>query len=463
MRGYFSRRLVGHGLFRMLLRLIRYRLVAGAALGLVATAAALAQQAPPANIETAADEIVGNFRRMIVLHESGNRARNVSQAGQYLFFRNRQLAAQLVADLLALPREQSVQRIAAFLALFARRGEWRDVDQLALLGAINETRVRLPAGDALAAQLAKAREQLMTVRAVYNEELSAALGARPLKPASRPGWDSYVAFLHERLPFTRVMEEIGAQLPAPAQRQTASPRGSVAGDKARRDEWTDGELPPRTVLLTFDDGPHPQFTAEILQILEHYGVKAVFFQVGQNLGAVREGRAELSRNAALTASILRGGHAVANHTYTHPLLSKLDVTQVEDEIDTTQALLVAAAGAERGRAPLFRPPYGARNPLVLAEAADRGLRSVLWNIDSRDWADPIPRSIAQRVVDEAEHEGRGIILFHDIHGRTVQALPLVLEELGKRGFRFARWDGTGLTVPEVVARTDKVCCVKEIK
>lgn len=64
----------------------------------------------------------------------------------------------------------------------------------------------------------------------------------------------------------------------------------------------------------------------------------------------------------------------------------------------------------------------------------------------RDWADPIPQSIAHRVVEEAERLGRGIILFHDIHGRAAAALPIVLEELIKRGFNFARWDGERLTV-----------------
>ena len=142
---------------------------------------------------------------------------------------------------------------------------------------------------------------------------------------------------------------------------------------------------------------------------------------------------------------MRAGHTIANHTYTHPLLPKLTAAQVDDEIDQTQALLVAIA-PQGGRAPLFRPPYGARNPLVLAEAADRGLRSVVWNIDSRDWADPIPQSIVQRVLDDATREGRGIVLMHDIHGRTVQALPRIIEGLTQRGFRFAYWGGTGLKV-----------------
>ncbi len=402
-----------------------------------------AQQPAAGRVAAAADEIVGNFRRMIVLHEAAGRSRDLTQAGQFLFFRNRELTSQLVADVLAPPPADSDQRIVALLELVESRTGWRDVDKLALLGVVNETRVRLPAAHPLAARLNKARDEIVAIRAGYNSEITAALAERPPAARKRPGWDAYVAFLHEQYPLARVMDELKAQLPAPEQHATPSPKGRAIVENAQRDEWNDGGLPPKTVLLTFDDGPHPRYTAEILRILDYYKVKAIFFQLGQNLGALRDGRAEATRNISVVEAILRAGHAIANHTYTHPFLPKLSDAQVDDEIDTTQALLLAVAPVH-GRAPLFRPPYGARNPLVLAEVADRGLRSVIWNIDSRDWADPIPQSIAQRVFDEAEHEGRGIILLHDIHGRTVQALPRVIEGLLKRGFHFAYWDGSGL-------------------
>jgi peptidoglycan/xylan/chitin deacetylase (PgdA/CDA1 family) len=402
-----------------------------------------AQQPVTGNVEAKAAEVVADFRRMIVLHEAAGRSRDLTQAGQYLFFRNRELASQLVADLLAPPQADSDRRIIALLDLIDSRTEWRDVDKLALLGVVNETRVRLPAAYPLAVRLNRTRDEIVAIRAGYNSEITSALTERPLAARKRPGWDAYVAFLHEQYPLARVMEELKAQLPAPEQRATPSPKGQAMVEDAQRDEWNDGGLPPKTILLTFDDGPHPRYTAEILRILDYYKLKAIFFQVGKNLGALRDGEADVTRNAGVEEAILRAGHAIANHTYTHPFLPKLDASQVDSEIDTTQALLLAAAPVH-GRAPLFRPPYGARNPLVLAEIADRGLRSVIWNIDSRDWADPIPQSIAQRVFDEAAHEGHGIILFHDIHGRTVQALPSVIEGLLKRGFRFAHWDGSGL-------------------
>ena len=399
--------------------------------------------APPvAGIEAAAERIVENFRKLIVLHDGSARSRTpaATLAGHMLFYRNRELAAQLVDTLTRAARDGSEpveQRVGRLLALFTAHTDWWDVDRIALLGVVNETRLRLPAGDALAQQLDRKREEISLIRAAYNNEFTAALAARTMSGPRRAGWDGYLAYLRERYPLARVLDEFNTVAEEPA-----APR-SASAEAAARDEWTDGGLPLKTVLLTFDDGPHPKFTAEILQILAHYNIRAVFFQVGQNLGSVRGGRAEPSRNAAIVAEILRGGHAIGNHTYTHPLLPKLAANAIDDEIDSTQNLLEAVAPAH---APLFRPPYGARNDLVLAEIANRGLRSVLWNIDSRDWADPIPQSIAQRVIDEAEHEGRGIILFHDIHGRSVQALPIAIEGLLKRGFRFAHWEQGGLTI-----------------
>ncbi len=413
------------------------------ALAALPAAAADAGTAPPTTeIEIAAERVVENFRKLIVLHDGSARARTpaASLAGRMLFYRNRELTAQLVEALTQASREENARRIERLLVLFTARTDWWDIDRIALLGVVNETRLRLPADDALTQRLERKRDEISLIRAAYNNEFTAALAARATSVASGPrraGWDGYVAALRERYPLARVIEELNQ-----SQADEPAPVRSAATEAAARDEWTDGGLPPKTVLLTFDDGPHPKFTAEILQILAHYNIRAVFFQVGQNLGTVRGGRAELSRNAAVVAGIVRGGHAIGNHSHTHPLLTKLAATAIDEEIDTTQSLLEAAAPAH---APLFRPPYGARNDLVLAGVAERGLRSVLWNIDSRDWADPIPQSIAQRVIDEAEREGRGIILFHDIHGRSVQALPIAIEGLLKRGFRFARWESGVLT------------------
>jgi len=194
------------------------------------------------------------------------------------------------------------------------------------------------------------------------------------------------------------------------------------------------------VLLTFDDGPHPVYTREILAILEHYRVKAIFFQLGQNLGTVTDGHAELTKNEDIEREILAAGHALGNHSFSHPFLPKLEQAGVEQEIDKTQALLNLVIPQDGQRTHMFRAPYGARNSMILGEVGERGLRSVLWNIDSLDWSDPVPESIVHRILLELDTAGRGIILMHDIHPKTVLALPMLLDELIKRGYHFVQWD-----------------------
>ena len=433
----------------------------------------------PASAAALADAIVDNFRRNILLHETHavGPARRRTAAGRYLFYQNRLMAAQLTGLLAADP--------AACAAIFARMnqaGEWRDIDRLALGGMLTELTLQLPADAPCTAPARAAREGLQLIRARYNAEVTAALGG-PVRRAgnARAAWQRYLAFLHERFAGQVVAPELNQSVTAPL-----SASAAPLAQRGERDEWTDGGLPPRTVLLTFDDGPHPLYTPQILDILARYRIKAVFFQVGQNIGTLDAAGTTL-RLPHISARILAEGHVVANHTHTHALLPRLDELQLTSEIDRAEALLRAAtvsqvaspvqpaapvpfgaanppvqatpAGQSRppgtlvqadhpGRAALFRPPYGARNDLVLAEVTARGLRSVLWNIDSRDWADPLSRSVAHRVIAETVREGRGIILFHDIHLRAVEALPAVIEDLQQRGFRFARFADGKLVVDD---------------
>ncbi|HTY99800.1 MAG TPA: polysaccharide deacetylase family protein, partial [Rhodocyclaceae bacterium] len=327
-------------------------------------------------------------------------------------------------------------------------------DRLALRGVLEDVArlAKLPPQ-----RLGRLRVLLKTLdhtRALYGHELEAALAVRPLasgRPA-RPAWSAYAAEAAQEYPPETVIEELLQAAPTTEQQAAPSAKGESPVEQARREEWSGAQLPLDTVLLTFDDGPHPVYTRQVLDILARYRVKAIFFQVGQNLGEVRDGKPELTRNEDVERLILAGGHAVGNHSYDHPFLPKLNEAQVDREIDDTRELIDAAVPPGPSRTDLFRPPYGARNPLVLGEIAERHLRSVLWNIDSMDWADPVPQSIVHRVVQELEKQGRGIVLMHDIHARTVEALPLLLDELVRRGFRFAWWDGQGLAVPP--AKTD---------
>jgi peptidoglycan/xylan/chitin deacetylase (PgdA/CDA1 family) len=267
----------------------------------------------------------------------------------------------------------------------------------------------------------------------------------PLKPgvSRSERWVEYLGHIARDATARDILKELDQELvaaPEPAIEETD------AAARARVLEWNGEELPERSVLLTFDDGPHPGYTPAILDILKAEGVHAIFFQVGRNLGEITQGAPVPGVALAIESRLVLEGHAVGNHSFTHPVLPKLERKDIAKEIEDTQMLIDAMVPDTNGRTGGFRPPYGARDDKVFAEIEQHRLRSVVWNVDSEDWADPLPESIAHRVVQEAEKEGRGIVLMHDIHARSVEALPIVIRELKKRGFQFARWKDQKLIV-----------------
>ncbi len=114
--------------------------------------------------------------------------------------------------------------------------------------------------------------------------------------------------------------------------------------------------------------------------------------------------------------------------------------EVAVELEQTNRMFESVVNV---RTALFRPPYGGRDMKVLAAVEAHKMKSVLWNIDSRDWADPVAKSIANRVIAESRKQGHGIILLHDIHERTIEALPLIIDTLKEEGYRFLTWNGEG--------------------
>jgi peptidoglycan/xylan/chitin deacetylase (PgdA/CDA1 family) len=251
----------------------------------------------------------------------------------------------------------------------------------------------------------------------------------------RENWQEYVTFLRSLYRQDAILQEYDRdRILMPARR----------GEHVI-DEVSGAQFPPKTLLLTFDDGPHQRYTGRILEILKKYEVGSVFFQVGTQLGTVGQGgKVQLGPKAGASRQVLLAGGVLANHSYTHPVLSQLNSETLNAEIANTNALLKQVSGISPV---LFRPPYGARNEAVLARLKQLNMKSILWNIDSKDWADPVPGSIAGRVLEEVEREGRGIILFHDIHERTIEALEMILESLSTQGYRFAAWDGKDFVAP----------------
>jgi peptidoglycan/xylan/chitin deacetylase (PgdA/CDA1 family) len=180
---------------------------------------------------------------------------------------------------------------------------------------------------------------------------------------------------------------------------------------------------PGNVALTFDDGPHPTWTPQVLNLLDLFQIKATFFVVGENV----------ARYPGLTAEILRRGHSVQNHSYTHPDLVTLSNDQVDLELRRNHIVL-RNAGVPKPNC--LRPPYGSYDQRIDLLAEARGLELVLWDVDTRDWSRPgVPA-----IVDRATQAGSGdIVLMHDGGGdrsQTVEALPEIILELDEQGYDF---------------------------
>jgi peptidoglycan/xylan/chitin deacetylase (PgdA/CDA1 family) len=193
-------------------------------------------------------------------------------------------------------------------------------------------------------------------------------------------------------------------------------------------------LGPLEFVLTFDDGPHPKYTREVLAALQKADARAMFFVVGDRFAARgADAKPSLGPNAALLRAITQAGHVVGNHTLSHALLTKVPAEKRADELETNFALIDQATS---GRCMLFRPPYGARPSELLDGLAARGRKSIMWSIDSLDWSDPLASSIASRVMSEARMRRHGIILMHDIHRQSAEALPAILSGLQDMGAKF---------------------------
>jgi peptidoglycan/xylan/chitin deacetylase (PgdA/CDA1 family) len=175
------------------------------------------------------------------------------------------------------------------------------------------------------------------------------------------------------------------------------------------------------IALTFDDGPTPGITEPILDLLKARGLAASFFMIGERAAAVPE----------LARRVFAEGHAICNHTYTHPKLGELPDAQVEAELARTQDTLAEILGH---RPTAFRPPYGSFRKNQAHLARKLGLRVVLWSVDTRDWSQPGEAKIADAILTGTQ--AGSIIICHDLHRQTVDCLAHVLDQLLERQFHF---------------------------
>src|SRR5215469_1542324 len=176
------------------------------------------------------------------------------------------------------------------------------------------------------------------------------------------------------------------------------------------------------VALTFDDGPNPYYTPQVLAILQHYRVQATFFDVGY---LVRD-------FPNIVRQEYNNGNIVANHSWSHPELTLLSASAILSQLTSTSNAIQATIGV---RPTFFRPPYGAFNRAVLEQASGLGVTTVLWNDTAEDWTLPGVSFIVNKILRLA-HAG-AIILLHDGGGnraQTVAALPTIITDLENRGF-----------------------------
>lgn len=198
-----------------------------------------------------------------------------------------------------------------------------------------------------------------------------------------------------------------------------------------------GDLTQKEIALSFDDGPNEPYTSQILDILKSYNIKATFFLIGKNVEAYPE----------VVKRIVKKGHSVGNHTYSHPDLALELKSQIEHQIKKTEEAIFKATGI---RPHLFRPPYGLDNPWVFIEAEKMGYLIIKWSVSGGNGGREVEsEKISKRVLSRVENGS--IILLHDgnrlIKGadrsQVVKALPLIIESLQKEGYQF-------VTIPELL-------------
>lgn len=186
------------------------------------------------------------------------------------------------------------------------------------------------------------------------------------------------------------------------------------------------------VALTFDDGPSGKNTEALMELLEDKDVKATFFLCGYRMEAYPE----------LPGALLRAGHELGSHGYSHTCFDKLSEDALREEVNATREQLLELTG----QAPkLLRPPCGVWNEAVREACREAELGVVLWSVDPEDWRCRDSREIARRVCAKADDGS--IILMHDMYPSSVEACAEIIDTLRGRGFEF-------VTVSELAARQE---------
>ncbi len=195
----------------------------------------------------------------------------------------------------------------------------------------------------------------------------------------------------------------------------------------------------KQIALTYDDGPNDPHTLRLLEVLARHDVRATFFLIGRHVQQRRD----------IAREIVKAGHIVGNHTFTHSLLIFKSAAEIRQELSSCRAALQDAIGDHSN---LFRPPFGGRRPAVLRIARELELEPVMWNVTGYDWNAP-PAEVIERKVAK-QMNGGDVILLHDgghkqmgvDRAQTVLATDSLIKRYKAEGYEF-------LNIPQMMSKT----------
>ena len=210
----------------------------------------------------------------------------------------------------------------------------------------------------------------------------------------------------------------------------ASPTPSPSTSVTEKITFSEVNVDGPYIAMTFDDGPHATNTPKLLEMAAERHIKLTFFVLGE---CVAQNPDVLRREVA-------EGHEIGNHSWSHPNLAKLSDANVRSQLQRTEDIIVKTAGI---KPKLMRPPYGelTKRQRILVNH-EFGYKVILWDVDPLDWKRPGSNVVAQRIIAGARPGS--IILSHDIHPPTIEAMPQVFDALLAKGFKF-------VTVSELLA------------
>jgi peptidoglycan-N-acetylglucosamine deacetylase len=212
---------------------------------------------------------------------------------------------------------------------------------------------------------------------------------------------------------------LGAE-PTPAKRATA--RETRATPEEPGITFNSVHVDGPYIAMTFDDGPSATLTPKLLDLLAAHHIKATFFVIGENV----------AEHPEIIARAAREGHEIGNHSWSHPNFGKMSDESIRRQLQQTDDAIKSATGK---RPTLMRPPYGSITTRQKRWIHDEfGYNVILWDVDPNDWKRPGPAVVRARILKETRPGS--IVLSHDIHPGTIEAMPSTFDELEVKGFKF---------------------------